>query len=67
MGIYLYFAVALSLTVGFIFAFVGNFWFNFKIPSVFVNIIELGQEKLPRADNGKILRKKLYDLVNGLI
>ena len=45
----------------------GHHLSNFKIPSVFVNITELGQEELPRADNGKILRKKLYDLVNGLI
>jgi len=37
---------------------------NFKVPGVFIEVSELALEGLPRADNGKILRKKLYDLVN---
>ena len=40
---------------------------NFKVPSVFIEVRELGQATIPRADNGKVLRKKMYDLVNNIL
>lgn len=36
---------------------------SFKIPSRYINIEDLGMEKIPRAENGKFLRQKIKELL----
>ena len=40
---------------------------SFKIPSVFINAFDVNDAGIPRADNGKVLRKKLRDIVKDYI
>jgi acyl-CoA synthetase (AMP-forming)/AMP-acid ligase II len=37
---------------------------NYKIPSRYINVKDLGLEEIPKSANGKILRNKVYKLVN---
>jgi len=37
---------------------------NFKIPGIFIDANTLETQGIPRASNGKILKKILYDMVN---
>ena len=36
---------------------------NYKIPSRYINVKDLGLEEIPKSVNGKILRNKVYELV----
>lgn len=36
---------------------------SFKLPSKYINVKELGIDEIPRAENGKVLRKKIRELL----
>jgi len=37
---------------------------NYKIPTRYINIKELGYTEIPKAANGKLLRNKIKKIVN---
>jgi acyl-CoA synthetase (AMP-forming)/AMP-acid ligase II len=40
---------------------------NYKIPTRYIDIEDLGYQEIPKASNGKILRSKVKEITNKLL